>query len=251
LFTVRGLNSTGDRKSGDDSMMSFDQTGPSRKLSYLGASLAVGAALAVAGFVVGTDGTGAVPSEEISPRDAVAAAPPAIEAHAAAPPFAPQIPAELLVPPQSLTVAPTPLPDPPSTLARSDTPGSIPAATSPVPMPKRRPILEARPAEPPRPEMASTQIARIKTALNLTPAQEQYWPPVEAALRDIVTQVAHDSGQSRGLTARRNPASIDPERVQRLTSAAIPLLMTFDEAQKREVRRIARNMGLEDVAAAI
>jgi hypothetical protein len=238
-------------------MASFDQTGPLRKPAYLGASMVVGAALAVAGFVVGTDGGDALstsPREEISPRDAVVAAtvpPAAVAARTDQARFAQRIPAELLVPPQSAT---TVLALPPDAQPASVTPvtGSIPAAApvrAVVPTPRKRPAQDPRPAEPPRSATASAQIARIKTALKLTPEQEQYWPPVEAALRDIVTQVGRDLVQSRTVAPGRTP--VDPERVQRLTSAAMPLIMTFDEAQRREVRRIARNMGLDDVAAAI
>jgi hypothetical protein len=262
LFTVAGLNSTENRKPvGDDSMVSSDQAGRSRKLAYLGVSMAVGAALAVAGVVVGTDGAdtqSAMPIES-SPRDAVAAVAPATVParmdqrmdQPYRPRFTPQIPAELLVPPRSVTAAPVQSPESRSMSVGSDTTGSIPVAAAPavVPTPKKRPVQETRQAEPPRSETASAQIARIKVALKLTKEQEPYWPPVEAALRDIVTQMGHGPTQSRGLG--RNPVSIDPERVQRLTSAAMPLLMTFDELQKQEVRRIARNMGLETVAASI
>jgi hypothetical protein len=37
--------------------------------------------------------------------------------------------------------------------------------------------------------------------------------------------------------------------VQQLKSAAFPLIMSFDEEQKSQVRQLARNMGLEQVAA--
>ena len=46
---------------------------------------------------------------------------------------------------------------------------------------------------------------------------------------------------------------IDPEaaEVQQLKSAAMPLLFQLREDQKREVRSLARLIGLEKVAAAI
>ena len=48
-------------------------------------------------------------------------------------------------------------------------------------------------------------------------------------------------------------APIDPEaaEVQQLKSAAMPLLFQLREDQKREVRSLARLIGLEKVAAAI
>ncbi|MGA2125435.1 MAG: hypothetical protein ABSG76_04695 [Xanthobacteraceae bacterium] len=225
-------------------MASFAQSGPSRKPAYLGASLVVGAALAVAGFVVGTDGADIQPREEVSPRDAAVAE--AVVPAVAAPrvdqaQFSQRIPAELLVAPPSVT-----MPSPPDAQATGSLPAEGPVRAV-IPTPRKRPTQDTRSADPPR--SASAQIARIKTALKLTPEQERYWPPVEAALRDIVTQVSHESVQSRSFASGRT--AVDPERVQRLTSAAMPLLMTFDEAQKREVRRIARNMGLDNVASAI
>ena len=52
--------------------------------------------------------------------------------------------------------------------------------------------------------------------------------------------------------ARQDPlATIDPnsDEVQRLKSAAFPLIMSMNEDQKREVRMLAQVMGLEQVAA--
>jgi hypothetical protein len=231
-------------------MVSQEQSGRSRKLAYLGLSLAAGAALAAAGFVVATDSadTQAMPGQEMSPRDAAAKA---AAVRPEQPRFKPQIPAELLVAPQSVTSKLASLSADPPPL-RSETTGSVAPTASPsavIPTPKKRPVEAARSIERRPVDAPSAQIARIKSALKLTPAQERYWPPVEAALRDIVEQMSREA--TSGTTRSRAGASVDPDRIQRLTSAAMPLLMTFDEAQRREVRRIARNMGLEDVAAAI
>ena len=50
-----------------------------------------------------------------------------------------------------------------------------------------------------------------------------------------------------------NAAPIDPDaaEVQQLKSAAMPLLFQLREDQKREVRTLARLIGLEKVAAQI
>jgi hypothetical protein len=86
-----------------------------------------------------------------------------------------------------------------------------------------------------------SQIADIKTKLKLSPHQHVYWPAVASALRNI-DYVRHQGGKS---------TSIDPNSpgVQQLKSAAFPLIMSFDEEQKSQVRQLARNMGLEEVAA--
>jgi hypothetical protein len=102
-------------------------------------------------------------------------------------------------------------------------------------------------APPPRPVKQSAnvfsdnEIAAIRTKLKLSPHQQQYWPAVASALRNI-DYVKHAGGKS---------TSIDPNSpgVQQLKSAAFPLIMSFDEEQKSQVRQLARNMGLEQVAA--
>jgi hypothetical protein len=68
-------------------------------------------------------------------------------------------------------------------------------------------------------------------------------------LRDVVKQQAREARKKQGL----GPITIDtgsPE-VQRLTWAAMPLLMRMREDQKREVRTLARVIGLDSVASQI
>ena len=92
------------------------------------------------------------------------------------------------------------------------------------------------------------QIASIKDRLQLTPDQERMWPSVEAALRSIAYAKARDA-------SRRDAAavvvSLDPDsaEVQDLKSAAIPLLMSFNDEQKNEVRSLAHVMGLDRLAS--
>jgi hypothetical protein len=95
------------------------------------------------------------------------------------------------------------------------------------------------------------QLASIRERLRLTPDQEYYWPQVEAALRAISYKVAKQSGGK--IAGSKAAAAIDPNssEVAQLKSAAIPLIMSMREDQKREVRSLARLMGLEAVAAAI
>jgi hypothetical protein len=89
------------------------------------------------------------------------------------------------------------------------------------------------------------QIASIKARLHLTPDQEQMWPAVEAALRNIAykrTQLAREGGAA-------NVQSLDPNAVQGLKTAAVPLIMSFNEEQKEEVRNLAHVMGLDQLAS--
>lgn len=95
--------------------------------------------------------------------------------------------------------------------------------------------------------LSDAQISAIKGRLNLTPSQESHWPNIEIALRAIAKKI-HD-----GKPASGNAPPIDPDsaEVQQLKSAAMPLLFQLREDQKREVRALARIIGLEKVAAAI
>jgi hypothetical protein len=95
----------------------------------------------------------------------------------------------------------------------------------------------------------NAQIASIRERLKLSSYQNQLWPPVESALRDI-------SYQGHVKVASNAPASahggtIDPNSasVQRLKSAAFPLLMSLSEEQKQEIRVMVRLMGLENLAS--
>jgi hypothetical protein len=97
------------------------------------------------------------------------------------------------------------------------------------------------------------QIASIKERLHLTPDQERMWPGVEAALRNIAYAKAHD-GHGRGAPAGADAAALaalspDSTEVQDLKSAAIPLILSFSEEQKDEVRSLAHVMGLDRLAS--
>jgi hypothetical protein len=96
--------------------------------------------------------------------------------------------------------------------------------------------------------LSDAQIAGIKERLKLSPSQEYYWPAVEDALRAVARKL-HATRQVDPTTA----AAIDPDsaEVQQLKSAAMPLLFQLREDQKREVRQLARLIGLEKVAAMI
>jgi len=87
------------------------------------------------------------------------------------------------------------------------------------------------------------QIASIKERLHLTPDQEQMWPAVEAALRNIAYTRAQQA-RRRGISGETTQvADIDPDSVEGLKSAAVPLIMSFDEEQKQQVRDLAHVMG--------
>jgi hypothetical protein len=142
-------------------------------------------------------------------------------------------------------------------LAFASTSASIeppkPVAAAPVEVPEAaKPKLATRPSPPPQKPytlLSDAQIATIKERLRLSPEQESYWPAVETALRAVARKI-HATRQAAPHAAS---APIDPDsaEVQQLKSAAMPLLFQLREDQKREVRTLARLIGLEKVAALI
>ncbi len=118
-----------------------------------------------------------------------------------------------------------------------------------APQAPQKPKVVAKPQPPvqkPYALLSDTQIAGIKERLKLSSSQESYWPAVESALRGIARKIH--------VSRKTDPrALIDPdaEEVQQLKSAAMPLLFQLREDQKREVRTLARIIGLEKVASMI
>ena len=113
-----------------------------------------------------------------------------------------------------------------------------------------KPRLVSKPApQKPYALLSDAQIAGIKDRLQLSSAQESYWPAVENALRAVARKI-HAARQA---DPNKTGAPIDPDadEVQQLKSAAMPLLFQLREDQKREVRMLARLIGLEKVAAQI
>ena len=117
------------------------------------------------------------------------------------------------------------------------------------PPPSKPKLVSKPPVQKSYALLSDVQIAGIKERLKLSSYQESYWPAVENALRAVARKIH--------ATRQADPSAtgviIDPdaEEVQQLKSAAMPLLFQLREDQKREVRTLARLIGLEKVAAAI
>ena len=150
----------------------------------------------------------------------------------------------------SVHSAPPPRPVPvaiPVAPKREVRPATVSAARS-----AQRADADAAPRRGSRPGflLNDAQIASIKSRLHLSPDQETMWPAVEAALRNIAyakAQTARPRGGDRGADV----AALDPDSaaVQGLKSAAVPLIMSFSDDQKNEVRSLAHVMGLDKLAA--
>lgn len=150
------------------------------------------------------------------------------------------------------------IPEPQTTA--SAPPASEPAALAPEA--KKRQAVAALPVPPEKskrtaaaaPPATSTMlddgaIAGLKTRLRLTADQIEYWPAVENALREVArTQLRHTGKQMQGGKVN---IDVNSAEVQQLIWAAMPLLMRLRDDQKSEVRKLARIMGLEQVASQI
>ena len=139
----------------------------------------------------------------------------------------------------------------------AETRGIDPRAAAPA---ERKIVTAALPEQRPAAASAAhnivlndSQLASIKHRLALSKDQEQYWPQVEAALRAISRRIARSQVVNGKPVEGGRPPNIDPNsaEVQQLKNAAIPLLMIMREDQKREVRALARLIGLNQIASQI
>jgi hypothetical protein len=160
--------------------------------------------------------------------------------------------------PQLALFAPTPIISrqqalqAPLQIASADPTTVVASVPTPVAKPVQ-PVISVKPHPAPAPRAANrpgymlddAQIVSIKQRLHLTPDQERMWPAVEVALRNIAFARARDAHQHGA-----QPGTIDPNstEVQDLKSAAIPLLMSFSDQQKDEVRSLVHVMGVDQLA---
>jgi hypothetical protein len=149
---------------------------------------------------------------------------------------------------------PQQLPEPLRQAFASDSPFSPQppkvAAPSSIPLPADKPKAATKPAvQKSYALLSDIQIAGIKERLKLSPAQEQHWPGVESALRAVARKI-HATRQANP-NATGAPIDPDSAEVTQLKAVAMPLLVQLREDQKREVRSLARIIGLEAVASQI
>jgi hypothetical protein len=126
------------------------------------------------------------------------------------------------------------------------------AAQPPAPQPAAKITLASATSKPvhvaPKPKsnavLNDSQITSIKRRLALTPDQERYWPAVEAELR----KMEYKKGQGGTRTASVDMSKVD---VDGLKSAGFPLVMSFSDDQRRELKSLAHLLGLESVMSGI
>jgi hypothetical protein len=112
------------------------------------------------------------------------------------------------------------------------------AVASLVPIPHKRPKPHSNAV------LNESQLASIKRRLNLTPDQERYWPAVEAELR----KMEYSKGQGGTRTASIDMSKVN---VEGLKSAGFPLVMSFSDDQRRELKTLAHLLGLETVMSGL
>src|SRR5215211_1775859 len=101
------------------------------------------------------------------------------------------------------------------------------------------------------------RIAALHAGLRLSPDQQQMWPPVEQAIRDLVKLRREQfrawrerreqggdprddlPGMLRGVAERQ---AVRAEALRKLAEAAAPLYASFDDGQKRRLRMLVRHM---------
>jgi hypothetical protein len=89
-------------------------------------------------------------------------------------------------------------------------------------------------------------ITLLKFALNLRPAQQPYWAPVETALHEMAQWQATATSE---LNASGRASSAVVLRLKRIAALAVPLIRALDENQKRSMMILARSAGLEILLA--
>ncbi len=98
--------------------------------------------------------------------------------------------------------------------------------------------------------VSHSQIARLKSALHLTSDQEHLWRPVEATLRTLAQQqqqyrvASADGGFIDRTQSRISGYALTAVSLQRLRSAAQPLIGRLNDEQKHAGMQVLQSMGV-------
>jgi len=111
---------------------------------------------------------------------------------------------------------------------------------APVTLP--RSAMAPKSEKPSRLFLNDTQIAGIKKRLNLTPAQQKYWPPVENAMREVTLQI--EDYQKRMKRSRDDTFDTDSAAIARLKTATKALYAQLNGTQKNDIALLVRMAGL-------
>jgi hypothetical protein len=103
--------------------------------------------------------------------------------------------------------------------------------------------------------LTNAHIAYFKAKLNLTPVQQQFWPAIDAAVREIARQqmMVRDAFGSAAHRYNRSTIAITltAAAINRLAAAAQPLVHSLDDGQKLDAMRMAQEVGLSSMVSAL
>jgi hypothetical protein len=93
--------------------------------------------------------------------------------------------------------------------------------------------------------LTDAHIARLKSVLRLSPAQEIHWRGLESALRSVAQRSASDeTGLVQKVKARVRAYVLDAVAARRVAAAAQPLIATLDDQQRQQGLTAIRAMGV-------
>lgn len=100
--------------------------------------------------------------------------------------------------------------------------------------------------------MSITHVTKLKSVLKLTSDQEQLWPAIERAFREIcqAQETAAPQGLVQNIKQKVASIGLNTLALRRLATAAHPLIRTLTDEQKQNALGFARSVGLDSVAAA-
>lgn len=110
---------------------------------------------------------------------------------------------------------------------------------APVTLPRRQ---ASRSEKPSRLFLNDSQIAGIKKRLNLTPAQQRYWQPVENAMREVTLQI--EDYQKRLKKDRDDSFDTESDAIARLKTATRAFYAQLNGTQKNDMTLLVRMTGL-------
>lgn len=100
--------------------------------------------------------------------------------------------------------------------------------------------------------MSINHVTKLKSVLKLTLDQEQLWPAIERAFREIsqAQEAAAPQGLVQNIKQKVAAIGLNTLALRRLATAADPLIRTLTDEQKQKALSFARSVGLNSVAAA-
>jgi hypothetical protein len=100
--------------------------------------------------------------------------------------------------------------------------------------------------------LSEAHIARLKSALHLTPTQLAHWRTLETTLRDAAArqQVQSDDGSSgllQRVRAKVGSFALNAASLQRVAMASRPLIASLDDEQRRDGMNVVQEMGFSSL----